>query len=833
MFSVHRFDGSSSASNRDTGSPNNGKLDRIALINQRKAAQQQHVPLNSQEAHASTSQIVPSAQPATPLIPSALSSSSPSTVAAAKPASTIHPSRLAISHVLRQADKKAKSSLNGVAKERTKAKQRYLKTKKDRRKKRKASEANKGQKGGFVQSENAMAFTTSHVDDAEDVDDTEEDESDSDEQIQDQHIEIVHSPQRIDSFEDASSSSSSASTSGQDPSGEEEEGGNDGAAEDVAMRALEDKSTAEGSGAQTEEGNLGLSRFPAPRRTLQASRRDLAAQGLPSGLANPQRIDPTLTKSVRKDDHTDLDQISPAMKERLVKLGITQWFAVQTAVIPTLLSHPLSRSLYPNPPLPDLCVSAPTGSGKTLSFAVPIVEVLSERLIRRLRALIILPTRDLVNQVKETMMQVSKGTPLSIAAITGQQSISQEQDMLMGEESTQKKRSVPGLFVNEAKAEEATRESHKQSKVDILIATPGRLIDHLELTPGFTLQHLRFLVIDEADRLLGQSFQEWLPRVLEGLDPGQEPTMESASSLEHSRDASGDSAPARLMESRLRADDSLVLMQDKEECGVQKLLFSATLTRDPAKILALKLRNAAFVSVEEEEEEVGEKADNEDGAQWEGRQTNFIDRQVNFTLPASLREHMMVMKGEEKPLHLLHLLFTHEPRLRQALCFTKSIENAARLVKLINFFQQVEGSSLPREDRIVVKEYSSDLTIHQRRQLLSSFKENKIDLLVCSDVIARGIDLPDVQHVISYDVPIDMAKYVHRVGRTARANRQGDAWTLVEEQEARHFKRMIRRGGRKGKIVKAKAKQDDLEALQKDYSEALTRLEGEYVRKIE
>lgn len=77
---------------------------------------------------------------------------------------------------------------------------------------------------------------------------------------------------------------------------------------------------------------------------------------------------------------------------------------------------------------------------------------------------------------------------------------------------------------------------------------------------------------------------------------------------------------------------------------------------------------------------------------------------------------------------------------------------------------------------------------------------------MCSDLISRGIDLPSVEHVISYDAPVDSAKYVHRVGRTARAGKHGDAWTLVEEQEARHFKKMVRAIMRQTPITKVKLK---------------------------
>ena len=93
--------------------------------------------------------------------------------------------------------------------------------------------------------------------------------------------------------------------------------------------------------------------------------------------------------------------------------------------------------------------------------------------------------------------------------------------------------------------------------------------------------------------------------------------------------------------------------------------------------------------------------------------------------------------------------------------------------------------------------------------------------LVCSDVIARGLDLPSVSHVISYDTPIDMRKYVHRVGRTARAGREGTAWTLVEKQEATHFKRMIASAGREKMVKKVKVKEEDLAGYKDAYAVSL------------
>lgn len=89
--------------------------------------------------------------------------------------------------------------------------------------------------------------------------------------------------------------------------------------------------------------------------------------------------------------------------------------------------------------------------------------------------------------------------------------------------------------------------------------------------------------------------------------------------------------------------------------------------------------------------------------------------------------------------------------------------------------------------------------------------------LVCSDLISRGIDISHVSHVISYDAPVDMRKYVHRVGRTARAGKAGDAWTLVEEQEARYFKQMLRTADHLDKVKRLRVSEKDLSSLMQYY----------------
>lgn len=163
---------------------------------------------------------------------------------------------------------------------------------------------------------------------------------------------------------------------------------------------------------------------------------------------------------------------------------------------------------------------------------------------------------------------------------------------------------------------------------------------------------------------------------------------------------------------------------------------------------------------------------------------------------------MIVCDSLQKPLMLFHLL--HKHNVTNALVFTKSAESTNRLVRLFQFFESILASQdgdehLPK----VLQAYSSELSAGDRKSILERFKSQQINMyvsayllnsthsrsphrsrsLVCSDLISRGIDISHVSHVVSYDAPIDMRKYVHRVGRTARAGRAGDAWTLVEEQE--------------------------------------------------
>ncbi|KAK9821304.1 hypothetical protein WJX81_005661 [Elliptochloris bilobata] len=310
----------------------------------------------------------------------------------------------------------------------------------------------------------------------------------------------------------------------------------------------------------------------------------------------------------------------------------------------------------------DLCICAPTGSGKTLAYALPIVAALAGRLVPRLRALVVLPTRDLAAQ----------GT------------------------------------------------------VDILVATPGRLMAHLRGTPGIGLEHLRFLVVDEMDRLLRQSYQNWLPHVVEATTRPQAASADPITACSSGRGR------------------------------VVKVVASATLTRDPAKIERLALHCPRYLALT--------AADH------------------RYALPRELHEYKVVCAGADKPLVALVLL--QALAAERVIVFTASIESTQRLGRLL---QALPGVAPP------AAAFSSAEGPAARAAALSAFQSGAARVLVASDALTRGMDVAGVGAVINYDAPTFAKTYVHRAGRTARAGQHGRVFTLLRPEDVRHFKGLLRK----------------------------------------
>ncbi|GKT87349.1 ATP-dependent RNA helicase DBP6 [Colletotrichum tofieldiae] len=497
-------------------------------------------------------------------------------------------------------------------------------------------------------------------------------------------------------------------------------------AADAAQTDAPEKMDVDEEAEEVEEH--GLEPLPQPEPvSLDTSKPSY--ETLPHWLAAPTRVAPDT-----RTPFADIG-INPKAAQILETKGFTDAFAVQTAAIPC--------SSRPG----DLLIAAATGSGKTLAYALPIVRDISQGTVTRLRALVVLPTRELVRQAQE-VFELCAGAfdgrdqkRARIGISIGSQQLKHEQAALVEKEERYDPEAYRAAHQRELEAwkdvEEQTAESEDAavagslpdhvvdyaSKVDVLICTPGRLVEHINLTPGFSLDYVRWLVVDEADKLLAQSFQGWLDVVM-----------------------------PKLRTNKFSARD----FPDSNLTGVRKVVLSATLTRDLSLLSGLQLRRPQLIVLE------GDQADG----------TAPIAEHI---LPTLLKESAIrVHDANLKPLYLIDLLLGGH--LMSETASKTSNESALRLSRLISL---LHPSLAPSIATLTSTQKTSD-----RRRALRAFAGRRLRLLVASDLVARGIDLPLLDNVVNYDLPASAAGYVHRVGRTARAGRAGAAWTLVEDGES-------------------------------------------------
>jgi len=541
---------------------------------------------------------------------------------------------------------------------------------------------------------------------------------------------------------------------------------------------------------------------------------------LPPWLSSPIRVLPTASASFSEVGLED--DVAKVLQKR----GFGEAFAVQAAVLPLLLP---GKHQTPG----DVLVSAATGSGKTLAYVLPMIENISRSQTTRLRGLIIMPTRELVTQAKEICETCASAFPggsqrkrVKIGTAVGNEILKIEQDVLMTQEllydpveyekqqlrvNSKWESSDFGsdeeiLCGEEVMSTLPDHIFHPVSKVDILVCTPGRLAEHIKFTPGFTLAYMKWLVVDEADKLLGQSFQQWLEVVMQGVDKRG-----------NSRDR------------------------------VRKVVLSATMTRDVGLLNPLKLHRPKLVVLEG------------------STSTEESNRAQTHVIPSLLLESSVKVEDENiKPLYLMELLrreevlspaplddsssasdsledeFSPDGGVLQistlsfgeatlkagsdtppgVLIFTKSNESAVRLGRLIAFLSPSSARS--------VGTLTSTTPRATRKSTLRSFSAGKISILVASDLVSRGLDLPNLAYVINYDVPTSLTSYIHRIGRTARAGKGGHAWTLYTSTEGRWFWNEIGRNAaieRSGeKIERVNIKADIFDEQRSRYAEALATL---------
>ncbi|MGD8726941.1 MAG: DEAD/DEAH box helicase [Gemmatimonadales bacterium] len=310
----------------------------------------------------------------------------------------------------------------------------------------------------------------------------------------------------------------------------------------------------------------------------------------------------------------------------------------------------------------DLVGSAQTGTGKTAAFLLPILQRLEGGAPGTLRALVLAPTRELAEQVLRSARAYGRHTSLKAVAIYGGVGMAHQ-----------------------------TRALSKG--VDIVIATPGRLLDHMGRGHVDT-DALEVLVLDEADRMLDMGFAPDVHRILSAL-PEQR----------------------------------------------QTLFFSATISGDVDRLARRALNDHAAV-------EIGRRAEAADGV-----------------------EHIFVAVDKPTKRRALERLLQEVPENGRTLVFVRTKFGVDKLARYL------------RGEGVHVAALHGGKTQSDRNRALGRFKEGKTNTLIATDVAARGIDVEDIAMVVNYDVPNDPEVYVHRVGRTARAGKEGLALTLMSPDE--------------------------------------------------
>jgi superfamily II DNA/RNA helicase len=344
---------------------------------------------------------------------------------------------------------------------------------------------------------------------------------------------------------------------------------------------------------------------------------------------------------------------------RLSDLGITEPFPVQAATLPDALAGR------------DVCGKAPTGSGKTIAFGLPLLARVSQASSRRPRALILVPTRELCSQVEDQLAQLAAGSDTRIVAIYGGAGMQHQMRQL-------------------------------QKGVEVVVATPGRLKDLLD-RGSLRLDDVEIVVVDEADRMADMGFLPEVRRIL-----------------------------------------------DKVRDDRQTLLFSATLDGDVDVLIKHYQRNPAHHEA------------------------------VSMEVQGEVTHRFWACSQADK----IHVATAIVERTWPAIVFSRTKHGAERISKQLN------------KAGVRAEAIHGDRSQSQRERALGLFTQGKVNVLVATDVAARGIHVDDVAMVLQFDPPAVDKDYVHRSGRTGRAGAEGTVITLVtpeKEKDVRKLQRELRR----------------------------------------
>ena len=327
----------------------------------------------------------------------------------------------------------------------------------------------------------------------------------------------------------------------------------------------------------------------------------------------------------------------------------------------------------------DVIGSAQTGTGKTAAFALPMLTKLGAG-SNRTRVLILEPTRELAAQVETAIRDFARFTDVRVAVIFGGVGYGAQNEAL-------------------------------KSGVDIIVATPGRLLDHME-EGRCRLDAVDFLVLDEADRMLDMGFLPDVKRIVQ-----------------------------------------------KCQAKRQTLLFSATIPPEIDYLISWAMKDPETVEV---------------GA----RRT-----------PADTIKHVIYPVAERQKLDLT-LALLDEVHYESVIVFCRTKDRADNVARLL------------KKNNHAVAVLHSNRTQREREEALQGFRDGKFEVLVATDIASRGLDIADVSHVVNYDVPQHPEDYVHRIGRTGRAESRGDAFTIMCAEDQPYVERIERFIAKKVERVK-------------------------------
>ena len=359
--------------------------------------------------------------------------------------------------------------------------------------------------------------------------------------------------------------------------------------------------------------------------------------------------------------------LSHAVLEGVKAMGYVQPTPIQLRAIPLIMNGQ------------DVIGSAQTGTGKTAAFALPILSRLQHQ-AHKTRALVLEPTRELAAQVETAIRDLARFTNIEVAVVFGGVGYGRQTQAL-------------------------------KSGVDIIVATPGRLLDHLHQGTS-QLNHVEYLILDEADRMLDMGFLPDVKRIVQ-------------------------KCPAHR----------------------QTMLFSATI---PPEIESL--------------------------IKWAMKSPHTIEIGVRRS-PASTVKHVVYAVAESQKSDLLRALLD-KVHYESVIVFCRTKNRADRIGHLL------------KKNNHAVAVLHSNRTQREREQALRGFREGRYEVLVATDIAARGLDVPEVSHVINFDVPQHPEDYVHRIGRTGRAECKGDAFTIMVAEDGSHMAAIERFIGQKIERIK-------------------------------